>query len=119
MFKLYTRCINTFFQHHCEINNIIASEQGAGKRVVWGCVEQLLINKTLLNEVRSNQHNLTAIWLDYQKAFNMDDKTNVCINGEKDSYVSNNKVFERPISRRQPICSAVYLIVKSNVIPFE
>ena len=118
MFKLYTRCINIFFQHHCEINNIITSEQGAGKRVVWGCVEQLLINKTLLNEVRSNQHNLIAIWLDYQKAFNMDDK---CMHKWRERLVriKHHKVFERPISRRQPICSAVYLIVKSNVIPFE
>ena len=26
MLKLYTGCINTFLQHHCEINSIITSE---------------------------------------------------------------------------------------------
>ena len=116
MFKLYTGCINTFLQHHCEINNIITSEQAGGKRNVWGCVKQLLINKIVLNEVRSNRRNLITIWLDYQKVFDsvphswMSESlrlakvpnlminaiesltktwtTNVCINGENDSYVS-------------------------------
>ena len=66
MFRLYTGCINTFFQHHCEINNTITSEQADGKRDVWGCVEQLIINKTVLNEVTSNRRNVITIWLDYQ-----------------------------------------------------
>ena len=59
-FKLYTGCIDTFLQNHCEINNIITSEQAGGKRDVWVCVEQLLINKTVLNEVTSSRRNLTV-----------------------------------------------------------
>ena len=52
MFKLYTSCIDTFVQQHCEINTIITTEQAGGKRGVSGCLEQLLINKTALNEVK-------------------------------------------------------------------
>ena len=51
MFKLYTSCINTFVQQRCEVNNIVTTEQAGGKQGVWGCLEQLLINKTVLNEV--------------------------------------------------------------------
>ena len=69
MFKLYTGHINTFVQEHCEINNIVTTEQAGGKRGVWGCLEQLLIHKTVLNEVKQNRQNLVTIWLDYQKAF--------------------------------------------------
>ena len=69
MFKLYTSCINTFVQQHCEMNNIVTTEQAGGKRGVWGCLEQLLINKTFLNEVKQNRRNLVTVWLDYQKAF--------------------------------------------------
>ncbi|XP_057310291.1 uncharacterized protein LOC130648267 [Hydractinia symbiolongicarpus] len=69
MFKMYTGCINVFLQDHCEVNNIITTEQAGGKRDVWGCVEQLLINKTVLSEVKNNRRNLVTIWLDYQKAF--------------------------------------------------
>ena len=45
MFKLCASPINTFVQQHCEINNFVNTEQG-GKQGVWGCLEQLLINKT-------------------------------------------------------------------------
>ena len=69
MFKLYTSCINTFVQQHCEMNNIVTTEQAGGKRGDWGCLEQLLINKTVLNEVKQNRRNLVTVWLDYQKAF--------------------------------------------------
>ena len=31
------------------MNNIVTTEQAGGKRGVWGCLEQLLINKTVLS----------------------------------------------------------------------
>ena len=37
MLKLHTSCINTFMQEHCEINNIVTTEQAGDKRGVWGC----------------------------------------------------------------------------------
>ena len=50
-------------------NNIITQEQAAGKRGVWGTLEQLLINKNIMQEVRRMRKNLATIWLDYRKAF--------------------------------------------------
>ena len=67
--KLYCSCLNIFLQNHCEVNEIITSEQAAGKRSVWGCTEQLLINKSILSEVRQKKRNLLTVWLDYRKAF--------------------------------------------------
>ena len=55
VYKLYTSCLNIFLQNHCEVNNIITSEQAGGKRSVWGCTEQLLINKSILSEVRQRK----------------------------------------------------------------
>ena len=69
MYKLYTGCINLFLQDHCETNKIITTEQAGGEKEVWGCLEQLLINKTILEEVTKYRRNLVVIWLDYQKAF--------------------------------------------------
>ena len=39
------------------------------KKGVWGCTEQLLINKSNLSEVRNKKKNLITIWLDDKKAF--------------------------------------------------
>ena len=36
---------------------------------VWGCLEQVLINKTVLNEVKQNCQNLVTAWPDFQKTF--------------------------------------------------
>ena len=35
----------------------------------WGCTDQLLINKMILDEVRKHQRNLFMMWFDYKKAF--------------------------------------------------
>ena len=69
MYKIYTGYINVHLQDHCENNAIITDQQAAGKKGVWDCAEQLLINNMILNEVKHNRRNLYTAWLDYQKAF--------------------------------------------------
>ena len=69
MLKLYTDCINQFLQDHSKRSNIITAEQAGGKKEVWGCLEQLMMNKTILEEVIKNRRSLVTVWLDYQKAF--------------------------------------------------
>ena len=61
--------MNIFLTDHCGQNNIITSEQVAGKKGVWGCVEQLLLNKTVLSDVKKKRRNIFTVWLDYKKAF--------------------------------------------------
>ena len=36
---------------------------------MWGCVDQLLINKVVLEEVKKYRRNLFTVWLDYRKAY--------------------------------------------------
>ena len=64
MYKIYTSCLNLFLYDHCHCHKIITTEQAAGKKGVWGCTEQLLINKSIMSEVRSEKTNLITIWLD-------------------------------------------------------
>ena len=69
LFKVYTSLLAHFIQDHCVSNNIIAPAQGGGKPGTWGCVDQLLINKHITNEVKQKRRNLLCTWLDYQKAY--------------------------------------------------
>ena len=69
MYKLYTGIINQFIDEHCSSNSIIKVEQAGGKRGRWGCNEQLLINKMIVNEVREHKRNIFTMWFDYKKAF--------------------------------------------------
>ena len=67
-YKIYTSCLNIFL-NQCNQNNIITQEQAAGKKRLWGCTEQLLVNKAVMSEVKKKRRNLFTIWLDYKKAF--------------------------------------------------
>ena len=58
-----------FLQDHRQRNHLIINEQTQWKKEVWGCVEQLLINRTLLKGVPENCSFLITTWLEYQKAF--------------------------------------------------
>ena len=71
MLKLYTSCINQFLQDHCEINKIVTTEQAGGMKDVWGCLEQLMINKMILDEVIKHKRSVVMAWLDYRKAFDI------------------------------------------------
>ena len=71
-YKLFTGIVYTFFEDHCTSNNIITMEQGGGgEKGSWGCTDQLLINKMVLEEVTTNRRNLFTMWFDYKKAFDM------------------------------------------------
>ena len=61
--------LNCFLEDHCRVNNILGTEQAAAKKGSWGCTDQLLINKAIMEEVKSKRRNLVCIWLDYKKAF--------------------------------------------------
>ena len=69
VYKIYTSCINMFLTDHVLHNNIITNEQAGGKKGTWGTTEQLLINKSILKEVKNSRRNLVTVWLDYRKAF--------------------------------------------------
>ena len=60
--------IDEFLQDHCDSNKIITNEQAGDRKEVWGCLEQLIINETILDQVKENRRSLITIWLDYKKA---------------------------------------------------
>ena len=69
IYKLFTGILNIFIEDHCESNNILTVEQAGGKKGSWGCTDQLLINKMILDEVRKFKRNIFTMWFDYRKAF--------------------------------------------------
>ena len=69
VFKIYTGILAGFINDHCHSNNIIFEEQAANKRESWGCIDQLLINKTIMDEAVKYKRSIFCIWLDYKKAY--------------------------------------------------
>ena len=69
MCEVYTAILNNFLEDHCTTNDIITVEQAGGKRGSWGCVDQLLIDKMVQEEVSNYRRSIFMMWFDYKKAF--------------------------------------------------
>jgi len=68
-YKILTSILTEKLYEHLETNNLLPTEQKGCKKGSYGCKDQLLINKAILEEVKSRKKNLTAAWVDYKKAF--------------------------------------------------
>ena len=69
MFKIYTGILASFVNEHCIENELIFPEQAANKPSSWGCIDQLLINKSIMDEVVNQVRNIMCARLYYKKAY--------------------------------------------------
>ena len=69
IYKILTSIITERTYKFLDSNNILPTEQEECKRESYGCKDQLLINKMLLENSCSSCKNLSTAWIDYRKAF--------------------------------------------------
>ena len=50
-------------------NNLLPSEHNGCRKGSYGCKDQLLINKTIMEVIKSRKRNLTTAWIDNEKPF--------------------------------------------------
>ena len=77
MYKVLTSIITESACIFLESNKLLLKVQKGSLRRSYGCKDQLLINKAILEEVRYKRRNLSTTWIDYQKAF--DSVPHTCI----------------------------------------
>ena len=70
MYKILTSIVTERTCNLLDTNNILPSEQEGCKKGSYGCKDQLLINKMLLENSRTCHRNLSIAWIDYRKASN-------------------------------------------------
>ena len=68
-YKILTSILSDSIYKHLEENNLYPIEQKGCKKYSYGCKDQLLINKMILEDSSNNNKNLSTAWVDYQKAF--------------------------------------------------
>ena len=69
LLKTYTGTIVQLIEEHLTENSIICSEQAGAKKGSWGCIDQLMINKVVTDEVAKGRRNLSMMWLDCKKVY--------------------------------------------------
>ena len=68
-YKILTSILSNRTYNFLEENNLLPIEQKGCRRNSYGCKDQLLINKMVLEDVRSRSKNISTAWIDYRKAF--------------------------------------------------
>ena len=68
-YKLLTGLISDAIYSHLDDGDFLEKEQKGCIRKRLGTKDQLLINKTILEDAKRRQRNLSMAWIDYQKAF--------------------------------------------------
>ena len=69
MYKLLTSIIKNRTYEFLDINKLFPEEQKGCKRGSYGCKDQLLIDKMILENCKTKHRNLSTAWIDYKKAF--------------------------------------------------
>ena len=69
MYKLLTSILSDHIYQHLTENNLLPTEQRGCRKNSYGTKDQLLINKTILDDVKRNKKSLAVAWIDYKKAF--------------------------------------------------
>ena len=68
-YKLLTSILTERTYNFMESNELFPIEQKGCKRGSYGCKDQLLINKMLLEHCKMKHRNMSMAWIDYRKAF--------------------------------------------------
>lgn len=69
-YKILTGFVTAYLQKYVTERCVLATEQRALQKGVWGCTHALLIDQTLIADAQNqNQWPISVGWIDYAKAF--------------------------------------------------
>ena len=69
MYKIFSSMVTSRMSHHINANKIIPNEQKGNASNIYGTIDQLIINKMVMDNVKLKQRNISTAWIDYKKAF--------------------------------------------------
>jgi hypothetical protein len=69
VYKVLSSILAARIERHIYDNNIMSEEQKGCRKGSYGCKEQLLLNRMVMDDARTRKKNLSMAWIDYQKAY--------------------------------------------------
>ena len=70
-YKIFTGNVGSYMKEHAERNSIWDRSQLGTCSDVLGTVDQLMVDYTIMDEVRGKRRNLAVAFYDYRKAYDM------------------------------------------------
>ena len=69
MYKILSSIVTFRMSHHINANKVIWNEQKGNASNTYGTIDQLIINKMVIDDVKLKQWNKSTARIDYKKAF--------------------------------------------------
>ena len=69
MYKVLSSIITSQMFHHINANNIIPKEQRGNASNTYGTIDQLIVIKMVMDNVKLKRRNISTAWINYKKAF--------------------------------------------------
>ena len=69
MYKILSSIVTSRMSYHNNANKIIPNEQKGNTRNTYGTIDQLIINKMVMDNVKLKQRNILTAWINYKKTF--------------------------------------------------
>ena len=69
IYKILNSIITSRMRHHIDSNSLIPPQQKGCTSTTYGTIDQLSINKTIMEEAVKNSRNISTAWIDYKKAY--------------------------------------------------
>jgi len=69
IYKILSSITTSRMKHHIDSNSLIPPEQKGCTSNTYGTIDQLSINKTIMEEAVKGMRNISTAWIDYRKAY--------------------------------------------------
>ena len=69
MIKILSSIVTSWMSHHINANKIILNEQKGNRSNTYDTIDQLIINKMVMDNVKLKQRNISTAWIDFKKTF--------------------------------------------------
>ena len=67
--KILSSIVTSWMSHHINANKIILNEKKGNRSNTYDTIDQLIINKMVMDNVKLKQRNISTAWIDFKKTF--------------------------------------------------
>ena len=68
-YKIFSNIVASQMFHHIDANKIILNEQKGNVSITYWTIDQLIIKKIVIDNIKLKQRNIPTTWIDCKKAF--------------------------------------------------
>ena len=71
MYKMLSNIVTSRMSRHINANKVILNEQKGNANNTYGKIDQLIISKMVMDNIKLKQRNISTAWVNYKKSLTL------------------------------------------------